>query len=1406
MPQKKRKSVDELLGIAPQRKSVEEILGIAPRPASAQVPAPEAPGFLENVQNAAESGYRKYLEPSLMSLGEVTEGMKVGNFAPLASMAESTARGIFEGVRPPQPLQVTKDPVTGQMVDAKMAPPRDTRITTLQKQRDARYQASPSGQYSRERLAELDARAAADPSITGKVTRGATELLTGAAPTLAAAILSRGSLPVVSLAAAAQSANNPSAIGANVALNTLPLPAVAPILRRIRGGRGAAVEGAPVAVENARTTATFEPFPNAPTTSPLPRTVLERAETEALTETLPPRTAAPAPPAPASQYGFQEAFSNIGIGDNLKKALRDSVAKNGKLPGPERNSSIGKAFETAVANGEPRNVDTLNRVLQAAEQGVTPARTAAQAVAPEGRIVTVGDKQYTLTPEQEARWIAEVDEPLEYAKRHADDLKRLQGQQEAGKYRRGAAMRVAATKREIVDALTDNERAAIAKRESSNYKGKPVLVEINGQQVSGTVEGLTFGRIRVKLEDGQTVTVERGQIAPSTVAAPSGTGSTLETAFAKLGTDDPGQISVMIANANRRFTKKRGGHYATPGQIQSSLDDYARISKLTGDEQRALGEVLPPYKFDPVQEGTQVKGDYGREVNDIPLNEPNAQLDANLRELDDFFTNQAQVAQKPTSPFLHQVVGNSADDLAMVNVADMGIETATVPSRPAGAKAVRRNVLVDDITLGRDNLSKGRMFQVQEALKNGVQPEKRGVPLRQQVDPITVVPDPANPGKWIVEDDGNHRVGFLKLLGYTDEIPVKSFETPAQTTAISARSASVSGPKVGETAALNVGGGGGGTGGPGGSGAGGGANPAQIATAAERTPILQVISALRKAGLLTGVKTHLKNLGGNTAFQISEELTRIPGALVDMTISLGTKRRTFTGPSFGAVARSAGEAATKGLQEAKEIIRKGGTAADMAKEFKPVNSGSKVLDTYINGTFRLLNAEDRVFRVYGMRRALEERAKATALTEIRQGTIPRGDYGKRVQEILKSPPEDLAAAAAADVEMAVFANDNLVSQGREAVRGVLQRKAVGRGADFAIDQIFPFVKTPTNVIARMLDYAGVTVPYRVVKAIVKRSFTEAEQRAFAQSFGRASVGAGIIALGVKGYQDGWLTGLLEDDPTRRARDAAAGRIPGAIKVGDTWHQITGFAPLASLLAIGATLARETDQEREGTGVLPALEVAGDALMEQPLLSGTKQILEGIQQPGSTGARALGGLAGSFVPTAVSDIGELADPTQRQASTIAQRVQQRIPGLRESLPERRDVLGRPTEDRATQIIDPTRSTTDAATSDPLFRELVRLDAGISGFRKAANETDEQSGAKAQRFGQLYSQYGQRLVSSAAYAKASDAQKLRALKVLNDRSKDLVTKGRERIAPNVLSAPFLLDAARRSAQNAARKNAR
>ncbi len=555
-----------------------------------------------------------------------------------------------------------------------------------------------------------------------------------------------------------------------------------------------------------------------------------------------------------------------------------------------------------------------------------------------------------------------------------------------------------------------------------------------------------------------------------------------------------------------------------------------------------------------------------------------------------------------------------------------------------------------------------------------------------------------------------------------------------------------------------------------------------LVQAAERQKASEIVSTAIKAGLLTRPTTHIKNVLGTGLFQLSEEAARLPAVMIDLVMSPFTKQRGITGPSVTAVARSAQEAATRGIKEAFQIIKRGQTDDELVRLGldREIRSGSKVFDNYVNGVFRVLAAEDKIFRVYATRRSLQERAKLAAISEARQGTINRGEIGRRTREFLDDPTEDLVAASAADAEFAVFANENFIN--REIVAPMRQRlrqTPTGQAVNFVFDRLVPFTKTPTNILARTLEYSGVDAPIQVARAIFRKlktgqGFDAQQQREFAQSFGRATVGsAGLITLGYKLAEWGYMTGLYEDERSKTARDLAAGRPPGSIynPLTKTWHQVIGLAPLGTLMAIGASIQRETAQEREDESQTAGklLGIATSTVKEQPLMIGIREISELLDRP-STTLDVAGQFAGTVVPSIVGDIAETFDPTQREAKGLTGPLLKKIPGARQTLPERTDVLGQPIEDRGiSTFADFTRTTTGKQETDPLMAELVRLDIGLNKLTKKRDETEDDYRARVRDFGQLYTSTASSLLADPLYQNATKAQKQKAFESLNNRVK-------------------------------------
>lgn len=541
-----------------------------------------------------------------------------------------------------------------------------------------------------------------------------------------------------------------------------------------------------------------------------------------------------------------------------------------------------------------------------------------------------------------------------------------------------------------------------------------------------------------------------------------------------------------------------------------------------------------------------------------------------------------------------------------------------------------------------------------------------------------------------------------------------------------------------------------------------------VATQA-RTPLPEIISSVRKAGLLTGIKTHARNVLGTGAFQVAEEASRVPAAVADIIVSMATGRRTVGGADLGSFLYATRQAATKGVREARQIMKHGIDAEGMRQlqVTQELNSGSRILDAYTNTTFRLLNAEDKIFRTFAVSRSLEEQAAVIARNEARAGKIARSEIKSRALDLRTNPTPQMETQAISDAEFATFNNDNFVTSNITGpVRQKLRESTKGRWANAAIDLVLPFDRTPTNIIARILEYSG-GLPVSVgklgyqaaAKKITGRVFTEADQKAFAQTFGRGSVGATLLTLGYVLHANGLMTGMYDDEQDERGRNnvqRAAGQPPMAVRVGNTWHQVGAFSPLGNLLAIGATLHRERTQPLKHEEDRPGrmLDIGKDVIMQQPLLQAAREVTDD-----GRASERLGRVTGSFVPTIVADVADALDDKQREARGFGAQVQKRVPFARAGLPEAEDVFGRPLEHRRTAAVDPTGTTT--ARDGQVERELQRLQVGIGKLKKTDAETETERRARLHTDGAELYQTLTELISSREYQGMTDADRRAAL---------------------------------------------
>lgn len=178
-----------------------------------------------------------------------------------------------------------------------------------------------------------------------------------------------------------------------------------------------------------------------------------------------------------------------------------ALKRDPKLARIAAETELGVSPVRAIAPGEAATVP------QNIEEAITQSiqKQPAQAIAP----APVPIKSYP--PEIQAQLNAaksKYDSAVEFANRSFSDP----GQRQ--RRLKGYGMEYAAEKRQITGELTGKEASAKAAMEAGNYIGKPVSVNLEGQIVNAQVVGNPFGRVKIKLPDGSTMTVLPENIGP----------------------------------------------------------------------------------------------------------------------------------------------------------------------------------------------------------------------------------------------------------------------------------------------------------------------------------------------------------------------------------------------------------------------------------------------------------------------------------------------------------------------------------------------------------------------------------------------------------------------------------------------------------------------------------------------------------------------------------------------------------------------------------------------------------------------------------------------------------------------------------------------------------------------------
>jgi hypothetical protein len=138
-----------------------------------------------------------------------------------------------------------------------------------------------------------------------------------------------------------------------------------------------------------------------------------------------------------------------------------------------------------------------------------------------------------------------------------------------------------------------------------------------------------------------------------------------------------------------------------------------------------------------------------------------------------------------------------------------------------------------------------------------------------------------------------------------------------------------------------------------------------------------------------------------------------------------------------------------------------------------------------------------------------------------------------------------------------------------------------------------------------------------------------------------------------------------------------------------------------------------------------------------MVRGVSDAMEALQNHKRFAGQAAANMAGSFVPSIVNEAGQMTDTARRDTRAdslpgqVARTVANRVPGLRQQLPERLDVFGKPIpQDRVGVAFGFPLST---ESTDPVVQEMLRVEAKVGTAARGKEEKDKAYRKRLERAG-------------------------------------------------------------------------
>lgn len=386
--------------------------------------------------------------------------------------------------------------------------------------------------------------------------------------------------------------------------------------------------------------------------------------------------------------------------------------------------------------------------------------------------------------------------------------------------------------------------------------------------------------------------------------------------------------------------------------------------------------------------------------------------------------------------------------------------------------------------------------------------------------------------------------------------------------------------------------------------------------------------------------------------------------------------------------------------------------------------------------------------------------------------------------------EILRSQGLMDAMKATWTDTTWASRVSEGIRKILNEVS---GDVRAGDYLLPFIKTPANVIATGMDYAGVGIPKAFFKMYKAIKTGELGSKETIQSISRDLVRAGFGITGgvliANQLKDSDFVGAY--DPNRAQIEALRNSNYNAIRIGDKWISTDWLGPLSvSVTAImSARKYGKTGGERSfqyGKGVLEsALQIPGVSDISDAVKDNAYKGNQSLDEMSSEAVNYVSSqIYSRLIPSFLSDSAKAFDEKVRQPVKGFEGIKAKIPGLSQTIPVKRNIFGEEVqgESALSDILFGARIKTDK--ENPLIKE-INIVSENTGKGISFTDWDKSSSKKlaqfkekteSKKYDEAKQLYGSKLkslleeeINNSKYRQLSDDEKL---KIIRDKDAEAI----------------------------------